>query len=148
MNVTTPSAIESDRGWFGPLTILALHCLAFLLMYATLVFMGPTFVEHYQAYGIAPTARFEFVTSLSNWLSAYTPIVLLAVAVNAAMVIWLARRARDWLSAYSHAVLAVVGCGMFVTIAWLFQPMAMNERAAGNAGAAAQGDAVIASVEI
>ncbi len=108
------------------------HLLAFGMLYLVLVQLNWSFQDFYKLVGTKLTPEFERIVSLSNLIAAYTPVVLLVIALDILIVFRLARRASRWTSAYSHAVLLCIGFTGFLWTARSVEPMAWGAPGVAN----------------
>lgn len=118
--------------WLGQIAMFAIHAMGFCMVYVALVFIGPTFEEHYRSIGVASTSRFDAVMTASSWMASWTLAAVIAVALNGLLIHWLAQRDARLLSRYSHTLLSALGLATFVAFAWMIHPIVWNPpRAAG-----------------
>ncbi|MCO8124892.1 hypothetical protein NHH03_24355 [Stieleria sp. TO1_6] len=121
---------DKPRGkWTSTLSLVALHALAFGMLYLIIVQMNGAFRDFFLLVGIPPTQRFEFASSISDYVAAYTPLVLLALAIHLFIVFRLSRSVPSWVSTYSHAVLLCMGCAGFLWTAWAVHCMTWSKPA-------------------
>lgn len=95
--------------WLSAFMLSVVHLLAFGMLYLVVVQMNSVFQDFYRAVGTKLTPEFERVAVMSQFISAYTPIVLIVIAMDIFIVLRLASSGNRWTSAYSHAVLLFLG---------------------------------------
>lgn len=119
------TAESNQRGtWLVVGALCVAHLLAFGMVYLVLVQMNWAFRDFFALVGAAPTPRFAMVSTVSDYIAAYTPLVLVLIAVDLYIVVRLARRTSRWTSGYSHAVLMTLGFTGFLWTAWAVHVMA------------------------
>jgi hypothetical protein len=118
-DVSTPQ----HGNWLGSICLATIHLLVFGALYLILVQIFYSFEDHYKLIGYQSTPRFSQITSWSNHIAAYTPIVLAALALDLIIVWRLARRSSRWTSFYSHSILLLMGFIGFLWVAWMITPM-------------------------
>ncbi len=122
--------------WLSAFLLSVVHLLAFGVLYLVVVQMNWSFQEFYRLVGTKLTPEFEQIAVMSDFIAAYTPIVLIVIAVDILIVFRLARQGSRWTSAYSHAVLLLLGFTGFHWTARSVEPMAKGALGVGNRPAA------------
>lgn len=122
--------------WLSAFLLSVIHLLAFGMLYLVVVQINWSFQDFYRLVGTKLTPEFERIAVMSDFIAAYTPIVLIVIAVDIFIVFRLARRGSRWTSAYSHAVLLCMGFTGFLWTARSVEPMASGAPGAGNRPAA------------
>jgi hypothetical protein len=122
--------------WLSAFLLSVVHLLAFGMLYLVVVQMNWSFQDFYRLVGTQLTPEFERIAVMSDFIAAYTPIVLIVIAVDIFIVFRLARRGSRWTSAYSHAVLLFLGFIGFLWTARSVEPMASGAPGVGNRPAA------------
>ena len=110
-------------GWIGTISLVAVHTIAFGMLYLMVVQMNWTFRDFFSELGAKPTPRFEAVSRISDYVAFYTFAVLMVIAVHLFFVFRLSRRASHWASAYSHSTLLCMGFVGFIWTAWAIDTM-------------------------
>lgn len=118
--------------WLSAFLLSVVHLLAFGMLYLVVVQMNWSFQDFYKLVGTKLTPEFERITVMSDFVAAYTPIVLIVIAVDIFIVFRLARKGSRWTSAYSHAVLLFLGFTGFLWTARSVEPMASGAPGVGN----------------
>lgn len=114
---------NTPASWFAVAGIVAIHLLAFGGLYLTLVQLSWVVQDHYAAVGMADTAEFSSLRSISGSVASYTFLFVGLMFVETFVAARSTRRRRSWASAYSHAVIFSIGFAMFVSFAWIIHPM-------------------------
>lgn len=118
--------------WLSAFSLSIVHLLSFGTLYLVVVQIHWSFQDFYGLVGTKLTPEFERIAVVSDFIAAYTPIVLIVVAVDIFIVFRLARRGSHWTSAYSHAVLLCLGFTGFLWTARSVEPMALSAPGIGN----------------
>ncbi len=135
------AAMNSRSGSLVIATILALvHLLAFGMLYLMLVQIHFAIDDFYSLSATRPTPEFRKINHISNLIAAYTPVVLLLLAIDLLIIFRLARSSSRWTSSYSHVVLLSMGFAAFLWSAWGVTPMARQLAGQDGANAEAQLD--------
>ena len=124
MNHEHESKNKRRGRWISTIALAIVHLLAFGMLYLVVVQMNWAFVDFFKLVGAKPTPKFETISVFSDFVAAYTPIVLLVIALDILVIVQLSRRASRWTSAYSHAVLLGMGFIGFLWTAWAVDTMA------------------------
>lgn len=118
--------------WLSAFMLSVVHLVAFGMLYLLVVQMSWSFQDFYRLVGTKLTPEFERIAVLSDFIAAYTPIVLIVIVVDIFVVSRLARRGNRWTSAYSHGVLLCLGLTGFLWTAQSVEPMARGASGVGN----------------
>ncbi len=140
MNDETNTRTKPLGRWISTITLTVAHLFAFGMLYLVLVQMNWAFQDFFKLVGAKPTPRFETISTISDFIAAYTPIVLLVIVLDIFIVLRLTHKASRWTSAYSHAALLCMGFTGFLWTAWAVHTMAWGAPGIANPpGAAASG---------
>jgi hypothetical protein len=112
------------RRWFGTIALAGVHVAAFGMLYLVVVQMNWAFADFFKLVGTEPTPRFETISIYSDLIAAYTPIVMLVIALDILVLVRLSLRASRWTSAYSHTVVLCMGLIGFLWTGWAVETMA------------------------
>ncbi len=146
MNDEHESKSKRHGRWVGTLALAIVHLLAFGMLYLVVVQMNWAFADFFKLVGAKPTPRFETISIISNFIAAYTPIVLLVIALDILVIVQLSRRASRWTPAYSHAVLLGMGFVGFLWTAWAVDTMAWGAPAPASTQAATLPDPTMVGI--
>ncbi len=124
MNNQSRSASSRITNWLVAVALCVVHLLAFGMLYLVLVQMNWAFRDFFALVGAKPTPRFEAISVISDYIAAYTPLVLVLIAIDLYVVVRLARNSSRWTAGYSHAVLIAMGFTGFLWTAWAVHTMA------------------------
>ncbi len=146
MNDEHDSKTKRSGRWISTIALAIVHLLAFGMLYLVVVQMNWAFADFFKLVGAKPTPRFETISAFSDFVAAYTPIVLLVIALDILVIVQLSRRASRWTSAYSHAVLLGIGLVGFLWTTWAVDTMAWGAPAPASTRAAKFPDQEIVGV--
>ncbi len=82
--------VGPQRGsWVGTCSLLSVHLIAFGMLYLVLVQMNWAFGDCFIVVGTNPTPRFESASMISDFIAAFTPVVLVLLALHLFVVfVW------------------------------------------------------------
>ena len=143
MSDGTDTRTKPPGRWISTISLAVAHLIAFGMLYLVVVQMNWAFQDFFKLVDAEPTPRFETISKISDFIAAYTPIVLLVIAFDIFIIFRLSRSASRWTSAYSHAALLCMGFTGFLWTAWAVHTMAWGApRIANPPGAAAPGQQI------
>ena len=98
MRVGSDLSTKRKGRWLAAFVLAVVHLVAFGMLYLVLVQLNWLFQDYYKLLGTKLTTDFERIASVSNYIAAYTPLVLLVVGLDTLVVLQLARRCSRWTS--------------------------------------------------
>lgn len=133
----TQTELTQRGSWVGTCSLLFIHLIAFGMLYLVLVQMNWAYRDFFNVVGTNPTPRFETASMISDFIAAFTPLVLLVLTFHLWLVFRLARRGNRWASAYSHLALICMGATGFLWTAWGVHAMTWGQPGIANPQAVA-----------
>ena len=117
------TAVKTTR--LSAVGLVAIHAVALMVLYFVPVFICPTVIEHYKLIGVPETPLFLRAHIISDYFSAYTPILLASAAIYLFILYRRKRSSSQWLPAVSNIVLLCISLFGMTYTAWMIEPMAL-----------------------
>ncbi|KAA5546929.1 hypothetical protein FYK55_00445 [Roseiconus nitratireducens] len=149
MNYAAVSQDKPHGSWAGTISLVIVHTIAFAMLYLVVVQINWAFRDYFNLVGTNPTSRFQSASLVADYTAAYTPVVLMILAIHLVIVFRLSRGANRWASAYSHGVLLCMGFAGFICVSCAVHTMVWSKPGIANpqnvANASINGEQLIAA---